>query len=67
MPDYRRAWVPGGTYFLTVNLLQRRGNDSLVRYVAALRDAAQNDLQWTTSIFIHSASTCVALGRSFLS
>ncbi|MEO9062444.1 MAG: hypothetical protein ABI270_10450 [Nitrosospira sp.] len=22
MPDYRRAWHPGGTYFFTVNLLQ---------------------------------------------
>jgi len=24
MPNYRRAWVPGGTYFFTVNLLDRR-------------------------------------------
>src|SRR3546814_12532868 len=24
MPHYRRAWVPGGTYFFTVNLLERR-------------------------------------------
>jgi hypothetical protein len=24
MPDYRRAWHPGGTYFFTVNLLQRQ-------------------------------------------
>jgi putative transposase len=23
MPNYRRAWVPGGTYFFTVNLLER--------------------------------------------
>jgi len=29
MPDYRRAWHPGGTYFFTVNLLQRQGNDLL--------------------------------------
>jgi len=26
-PDYRRAWHPGGTYFFTVNLLQRHGNE----------------------------------------
>ena len=26
MSDYRRAWHPGGTYFFTVNLLQRHGN-----------------------------------------
>jgi putative transposase len=24
MPRYRRVWVPGGTYFFTVNLLDRR-------------------------------------------
>ena len=24
MPNYRRVWVPGGTYFFTVNLLERR-------------------------------------------
>src|SRR4051794_12387910 len=23
MSNYRRAWVPGGTYFFTVNLLER--------------------------------------------
>lgn len=41
MPDYRRAWHPGGTWFFTVNLLQRRGNDLLVRHVDALRDATR--------------------------
>lgn len=24
MPNYRRAWVPGGTFFFTMNLLERR-------------------------------------------
>lgn len=24
MPHYRRCWVPGGTYFFTLNLLERR-------------------------------------------
>ena len=37
MPDYRRAWRPGGTYFFTVNLLQRRGNDLLTRRIDLLR------------------------------
>ncbi len=37
MPDYRRAWHPGGTYFFTVNLLQRQGNDLLVRHIDTLR------------------------------
>lgn len=37
MPDYRRAWHPGGTYFFTVSLLQRQGNDLLIRHIEALR------------------------------
>jgi len=39
MSDYRRAWHPGGTYFFTVNLLQRQGNDLLTRHVDLLREA----------------------------
>ena len=39
MPDYRRAWHPGGTYFFTVNLLQRQGNDLLTRHMDLLREA----------------------------
>jgi putative transposase len=42
MPDYRRAWYPGGTYFFTVNLLQRRGNDLLTRHIGQLRDAVRS-------------------------
>jgi putative transposase len=37
MPNYRRAWHPGGTYFFTVNLLERSGNDLLVRHIDLLR------------------------------
>ena len=37
MPNYRRAFIPGGTWFFTVNLLQRRGNDLLVREIDLLR------------------------------
>jgi len=37
MPDYRRVLHPGGTYFFTVNLLQRYGNDLLIREIDALR------------------------------
>jgi len=40
MAVYRRWRVPGGTYFLTVNLLERR-SDLLVRHVDALRDAVR--------------------------
>ena len=34
--DYRRVWVAGGTYFFTVNLLERKENDLLVRYIDVL-------------------------------
>lgn len=40
MPEYRRWRVPGGTYFFTINLLERR-SDLLVRHVDALRDAVR--------------------------
>jgi putative transposase len=36
MPDYRRNRVPGGTYFFTVNLENRR-SDLLVREIETLR------------------------------
>lgn len=38
MTNYRRSWIPGGTYFFTVNLADRR-QDQLVRHHAQLRDA----------------------------
>lgn len=39
MPDYRRYRVPGGTYFFTINLLDRR-MDLLTRHIESLREAA---------------------------
>lgn len=38
MSRYRRMYVPGGTYFFTVNLAQR-GGDLLVREIDLLRSA----------------------------
>ncbi|MGH8191269.1 MAG: REP-associated tyrosine transposase [Rhodanobacteraceae bacterium] len=38
MPNYRRAWTPGATWFFTVNLVTRRGNDLLVRRIDLLRE-----------------------------
>ncbi|SCX05581.1 putative transposase [Nitrosomonas eutropha] len=40
MPDYRRYWVPGGTYFFTVDLLEWK-QDLLVRHIADLREAVR--------------------------
>jgi len=42
MSNYRRAWHAGGTYFFTVNLLQRNENDLLVRHIDLLRDAIRS-------------------------
>lgn len=39
MPNYRRVWVPGGTFFFTVNLLERRGQRLLVEHIDMLRAA----------------------------
>jgi putative transposase len=38
MSDYRRLYVPGGTYFFTVNLHDRR-SDLLVRHIDLLRQS----------------------------
>jgi putative transposase len=38
MPNYRRAFVPGGCWFFTVNLLERR-KTPLVDHIAILREA----------------------------
>jgi putative transposase len=40
MPDYRRNRVPGGTFFFTVNLLDRN-SDLLVAQIDILRDAVR--------------------------
>ena len=40
MPDYRRNRVPGGAYFFTVNLLDRR-SDLLLKQIDILGDAVR--------------------------
>jgi putative transposase len=39
MTEYRRAHVPGASWFFTVNLAQRKGNSLLVDRIDALRAA----------------------------
>ena len=41
MPDYRRYRISGGTYFFTVNLLERYPNDLLIRHIDVLRQAVK--------------------------
>ncbi len=45
MSNYHRLWVPGGTYFFTVNLLERHNNDLLVRHVRLLRECVEKEKQ----------------------
>ena len=40
MADYRRYRVAGGTYFFTINLLERR-SDLLMREIDVLREAVR--------------------------
>jgi len=40
MPEYRRVWVAGGTYFFTV-VLAERGSSLLVERIGALRAAVR--------------------------
>jgi hypothetical protein len=40
MPNYRRAFAPGGCWFFTVNLLDRRGR-LLTDHIVALREATR--------------------------
>jgi putative transposase len=41
MPNYRRAFVPGGSYFFTVNLLDRNSR-MLVEQIECLREAVRD-------------------------
>ncbi len=41
MPNYRRIFIPGGTWFFTVNLLERKNNDLLIREVDFLRETVR--------------------------
>ena len=53
MPNFRRTWLPGGTYFFTVNLLQRHDNDLLIKHIDALRDVV-NDVKTRFPFKIHA-------------
>jgi putative transposase len=51
--DYRRAWHPGGTYFFTVNCLQRRNNAILIEHIDVLRRVV-NQVKNTHPFTIHA-------------
>ena len=41
MSNYRRAFIPGGTWFFTVNLLERKNSDLLIREIDLLRETVR--------------------------
>jgi putative transposase len=43
MPNYRRYRLPGGTWFFTVNLLERRDSDLLIREIDLLRGCVAHE------------------------
>ncbi len=57
MPNYRRAFIPGGTWFFTVNLLQRHHNDLLVREIDLLRET----VRWVRERHPFQIDACVVL------
>ncbi len=42
MTDYRRIYIPGATWFFTVNLVERKNNRLLVDHIDVLRQAFVN-------------------------
>ena len=42
MSSYRRLFIPGGTWFFTVNLLQRQNNNLLIREIDLLRSIVES-------------------------
>ena len=52
MPDYRRAWHPGGTYFFTINILQRCNDDLLISHFDVFRNIVSS-VQKRHSFHIH--------------
>ncbi|MDF0495660.1 MULTISPECIES: hypothetical protein [Bradyrhizobium] len=65
MPNYRRAFVPGGCWFFTVNLHDRRQR-LLVEHIAALRAAVaatRRDYSFTIDAFVVLRTTFMRSGR----
>jgi putative transposase len=46
MPNFRRAFVRGGTWFFTVNLLHRKDNVLLIQEINLLRQVVKQVKQY---------------------
>ena len=65
MPDYRRYRIPGGTYFFTVNLLEKYPNDLLIRPIDVLRQTVKETCKrWLFTLILgwFSLTTSIVFG-----
>jgi hypothetical protein len=58
MPNYRRAYVPGASWFFTVNLLQRRNNDLLARHVQKVYAGHDEEIIESDPITLYPITLC---------
>jgi REP element-mobilizing transposase RayT len=66
MPNYRRAYAAGGTWFFTVSLLQRRDNDLLIREIDTLRLAVKRVMYlhpWHIDAWLYCRNICIVCGH----
>ena len=66
MPDYRRYRIPGGTYFFTVNLLERYPNDLLIRPIDVFGKRSKKPANVGLFILILGwffLNTCIVFGH----
>ncbi|BBQ51010.1 hypothetical protein WP2S18C03_00910 [Aeromonas veronii] len=64
MANWRRAWWPGGTWFFTVNLLERRNNRLLVEQIDLLRHSVTK-VQQAHPFAIHAWVVCPTISTAF--
>nr|WP_301335818.1 hypothetical protein [Aeromonas sobria] len=64
MANWRRAWWPGGTWFFTVNLLERRNNRLLVEQIDLLRHSVAK-VQQAHPFTIHAGWYCPTISTAF--
>jgi putative transposase len=58
MPNFRRAFVRGGTWFFTVNLLHRKDNALLIQEINLLRQVVKQVKQYAS--ILCSCLGCIA-------
>jgi putative transposase len=66
MSNYRRAYINGGTWFFTVNLLQRHQNDLLIRNIDQLRRLSTKygpNIRFISMLGLYCLTTYIVFGH----